>query len=278
MASRRSAAEALRRAQASQSPVPKNETSRRLPLQRGISEDLPRTPTIFLGSTFAGMTSIRPPKRHEAGKIALPGRARRSWRFPWCSFLVWLSKPSSSSHTTMPAGGGIHAIMPGSSTRPRSNASSPRCGAQGGSSIARRRSPDRSKCCAICPVTPTGSPSRTAASSQLTTPASLSAGRTIASTVRTAGRRCASPAGVHPAFSHARAAQGLPPHPPLRALRQRQPADNIATARALLGADSPATNPKQQPDVTPDVPRALRSPCPRCGARVIAVVILHARR
>src|SRR5271166_3081163 len=33
----------------------------------------------------------------------------------------------------------------------------------------------------------------------------------------------ASPARVHPALSHARAAQGLPPHPPLRALRQRQP-------------------------------------------------------
>ena len=33
----------------------------------------------------------------------------------------------------------------------------------------------------------------------------------------------ASPARVHPALSAARAAQGLPPHPPLRALRQRQP-------------------------------------------------------
>ena len=31
------------------------------------------------------------------------------------------------------------------------------------------------------------------------------------------------PARVHPALSPARAAQGLPPHPPLRALRQRQP-------------------------------------------------------
>ena len=33
----------------------------------------------------------------------------------------------------------------------------------------------------------------------------------------------ASSARVHPAFSSPRAAQGLPPHPPLRALRQRQP-------------------------------------------------------
>jgi hypothetical protein len=50
-------------------------------------------------------------------------------------------------------------------------------------------------------------------------------------------------------------------------------ADNIATARALLGADPPAANAKQQPDVTPDAPRALRSPCPRCGARMIVIEV-----
>ena len=43
------------------------------------------------------------------------------------------------------------------------------------------------------PVTPTVSPSRTAASSQPTTPASPSAGRIIASTGRAAGRHAASP-------------------------------------------------------------------------------------
>jgi hypothetical protein len=36
-------------------------------------------------------------------------------------------------------------------------------------------------------------------------------------------------------------------------------ADIIATARALLGADPPAASPKQQPDVTPDAARVLRS-------------------
>ena len=50
-------------------------------------------------------------------------------------------------------------------------------------------------------------------------------------------------------------------------------ADNIATARALLGADPPAANPQQQPDVTPDAPRVLRSPCPRCGARMIVIEV-----
>jgi len=50
-------------------------------------------------------------------------------------------------------------------------------------------------------------------------------------------------------------------------------ADNIATARALLGADPPAINAKQQPDVTPDAPRALRSPCPCCGARMIVIEV-----
>src|SRR5271157_5568810 len=80
--------------------------------------------------------------------------------------------------------------MPGSPTRRRSSASSPHCGTPSGSSIARRRSRDPSKSCAIFPVTPTVSPSRTAASLQPTTPASRSAGKTIASTGRAAGRRC----------------------------------------------------------------------------------------
>ena len=39
-------------------------------------------------------------------------------------------------------------------------------------------------------------------------------------------------------------------------------ADNIATARALLGADPPAADPQQQPDVTPDAPRAAALPMP----------------
>ena len=50
-------------------------------------------------------------------------------------------------------------------------------------------------------------------------------------------------------------------------------ADNIATARALLGADPPAADPQQQPDVTPDAQRVLRSPYPRCGAHMIVVEV-----
>ena len=50
-------------------------------------------------------------------------------------------------------------------------------------------------------------------------------------------------------------------------------AGNIAKARALLGADPPAADPQRQPDVTPDAPRALRSPCPRCGARMIVIEV-----
>ena len=42
---------------------------------------------------------------------------------------------------------------------------------------------------------------------------------------------------------------------------------NIATARALLGADPFTADPHQQPDITPEAPRALRRPCPQCGAR-----------
>ena len=50
-------------------------------------------------------------------------------------------------------------------------------------------------------------------------------------------------------------------------------AENIATARALLGADPPAANPQQQPDITPDAPRVLRCPCPHCGARMIVIEV-----
>ena len=72
----------------------------------------------------------------------------------------------------------------------RSSASSPRCGTPSGWSIARRRSRDPRRCCAISPVTPIGSPSRTAASLQPTTTRLRSAGRTIALTAPTAGKRC----------------------------------------------------------------------------------------
>ena len=55
----------------------------------------------------------------------------------------------------------------------------------------------------------------------------------------------ASPARVHPALPDARAAQGLPPHPPLRALRQRQPRrehrDSPRTARRRPACRRPAT-------------------------------------
>src|SRR5271166_2724589 len=55
----------------------------------------------------------------------------------------------------------------------------------------------------------------------------------------------ASPARVHPALSHARAAQGFPPHPPLRALRQRQPRrehrNSPRTARRRPACRRPST-------------------------------------
>src|SRR5262249_7902960 len=56
--------------------------------------------------------------------------------------------------------------MPGLPTSERSNASSPPCGASAGWSIASDRSRDPNRSCAISPVTPIGSPSRTVASLQ----------------------------------------------------------------------------------------------------------------
>ena len=51
-------------------------------------------------------------------------------------------------------------------------------------------------------------------------------------------------------------------------------AQSIATARALLGVAAPAAaNPEKQPDITPDTPRVLLCPCPRCGARMIVIEV-----
>ena len=83
----------------------------------------------------------------------------------------------------------------------------------------------------------------------------------------------ASPARVHPALSPARAAQGLPPHPPLRALRQRQPRRQHRDRPRMLDVAPPAADPQQPSDITPDAPRVLPCPCPRCGARMIVIEV-----
>jgi len=50
-------------------------------------------------------------------------------------------------------------------------------------------------------------------------------------------------------------------------------AESIATARALLGVAPPAVDTQKQPDITPDTPRVLPCPCPRCGARMIVIEV-----
>jgi hypothetical protein len=50
-------------------------------------------------------------------------------------------------------------------------------------------------------------------------------------------------------------------------------AESIATARALLGVAPPAADPQDSPDITPDAPSVLPSPCPHCGARMIVIEV-----
>jgi len=50
-------------------------------------------------------------------------------------------------------------------------------------------------------------------------------------------------------------------------------AENIATARILLDVAPPAVAAQEQPDVVPDSPRVLPSPCPCCGARMIVIEV-----
>jgi hypothetical protein len=49
--------------------------------------------------------------------------------------------------------------------------------------------------------------------------------------------------------------------------------ESIATARALLDVAPPAAEAQEQPDVAPDSPRVLPSPCPCCGARMIVIEV-----
>jgi hypothetical protein len=50
-------------------------------------------------------------------------------------------------------------------------------------------------------------------------------------------------------------------------------AESIATARALLDVTAPVAEAQKQPDVAPDSPRVLPSPCPCCGARMIVIEV-----
>jgi hypothetical protein len=50
-------------------------------------------------------------------------------------------------------------------------------------------------------------------------------------------------------------------------------AENIATARALLGVAPPTAEAQKGPDISPDAPLVLRCPCPHCGARMIVIEV-----
>ena len=104
--------------------------------------------------------------------------------------------------------------------------------------------------------------------------ASRSAGRTIASTARAAGRRCgftrtsssdASCCTCCPRASTASATTGSL-RPPTAPRASRRPAHSSMSPR-------PAADPQKQPDVAPDTPRVLPCPCPRCGARMIVIEV-----
>ena len=143
-----------------------------------------------------------------------------------------------------------------------------------GGPLSRRRSQGPSRCCAISPVTLISlySPFRTSAASlQPTTPALRSAGSDYRiTTARAAGRRCGFT--LHEFIRTLPAArvacQGLPPHPPLRALlRPANRADSIATARALLNV-SPNPPPRRK---SSRMSRRIPRVCCRAHARAVAL-------
>jgi len=50
-------------------------------------------------------------------------------------------------------------------------------------------------------------------------------------------------------------------------------AESIARARELLGAAPPVVEPEEEKAATPEEPRVLPCPCPRCGARMLVIEV-----
>ena len=78
---------------------------------------------------------------------------------------------------------------------------------------------------------------------------------------------------VHPPLPDARAAQGLPPHPPLRPVRQRQPRRQHRTRTRAARRAAARRRARGRQRAAPDEPRVLPCPCPRCGGRMIVIEV-----
>jgi len=99
---------------------------------------------------------------------------------------------------------------------------------------------------------------------QPTTARLRSDGKIIASKVPTAGRRCGfHPHEVHQTLPDPRAAQGLPPHPPLRALCQHRTAPGISQqpAHSSMSPRLPPTR-NSRPDIATDTSTHAPLPLP----------------
>ena len=172
-----------------------------------------------------------------------------------------------------PAAWPSSAISRRSPTKPPSTPRWRRCAGPSGSSTPNDPSPDPRPCSPISRATRTASPSPTRGSSQLD-----EAGVTLQmeglphQRPRPAQDHDARRRRVHPSLSHARAAERLPPHPPLRPVRQRRsrpkhrarpPVAGHARGRArTITAPSSTTAAKD--------PR-LAHRCPCCGGRMIVI-------
>ena len=81
-------------------------------------------------------------------------------------------------------------------------------------------------------------------------------------------------ARVHPPLPDARAAEGLPPHPPLRPASPTAIAPTTSPAPASCSVLPPRVqSPRRRKPPQPDEPRVLPCPCPRCGGRMIIIEV-----
>jgi len=124
------------------------------------------------------------------------------------------------------------------------------------------------------PLYPSRRHLETAASLQPTTVRLRSAEGTIALAAGPLADDAASPARVHQALPDPRAAQGFPPHPPLRALCIHQPRrEHRDGSRTSSMSPPPAADPQKRPDVAAGYPACAALPMPPRGARMIVIEV-----
>ena len=140
---------------------------------------------------------------------------------------------------------------------------------------AKRPSAVLRPCSLICRVTPTASPSPTPPDRARRQHRQLSLQGLSERRPRSLQGNDARDRRVHSPLSHARAAERLPPHPPLRPVRQAALAPTTSPAPANCSVPKSQDQPADTDDPVATSRPPLSLPCPCCGGRMIIIEIFE---